>query len=147
MTPIVLRSRSHQVLCLVGTAGCAAFAAANLAVGVSADRPGPNVVVAIVFVGLGILSVRFAFASIVVDSARRTLTVRNPLRTYTIAFDDVDRFGLRQSWVPNTYRNNRRLLVVFRRGGERLTMIGGCAPGLTAVRTMRDQVANAVSSR
>jgi hypothetical protein len=147
MSPTVLRSRSHQILCLVGTAACAAFAAANLAVGMSSDRPGPNVVAAIVFIVLGILSVRFALASIVVDPARRMLTVRNPLRTYRIAFDDVDRFDLRKSWVPNTYRNNRQLLVVFRRGGGRLTMIGGCAPGLTAVRTMRDQVAAAVSSR
>jgi hypothetical protein len=145
MRPTVLRSRSHQVLCLVGTTVCAAFAAANLAVAASSERPGPNIAVAIVFVVLGIVTVRFAFASIVVDAARRTLIVRNPLRTYSIAFDDVDRFDLRKSWVPNTYRNNRRLLVVWRRDGGRLTMIGGCALGLTAVRRMRDQVANAVN--
>ena len=44
-----------------------------------------NIVAAIVFVLLGVLSVRFAFASIVVDHARRLLIVRNPLRTLAVA--------------------------------------------------------------
>lgn len=147
MTPTVLRSTSHQVLCLLGTALCALFGVANLVVGLAADRPAPNVVAATGFVLLGILSLRFAFASIVVDHGRRVLIVRNPLRTHRIDFADVERIDLRRSWVPNTYRNNRRLLVVRRRDGSRLTLIGGCAPGLSAVERMRDQVAAALDVR
>lgn len=138
------RSRSHQLLCLAGTGGCAVLLVANLVLG---PNRGPQLLGEIVLAILLVASLRYAFSSIVVDHAAGTLTVRNPWRNHVIAFAAIDRVALRDSRVPNTYRNNRRLLVVVRRDGSRLTMTGGCAVGTAAVTRMRDAVAAAVEQR
>ena len=143
-TRSVLRSRSHLLLCLAVAAALGLLAAVNLAVAATGQAQ-PSVTAAVVLIVLALLALRFGVASIVVDRAQRTLVVRNPLRSYVVAVADIDHIGLRDSWVPNTYRNNRQLLVVVPRGGRRITMIGGCAiGGPAAVQRMRDDVLTAL---
>ncbi|HEY8301526.1 MAG TPA: hypothetical protein VIG48_06490 [Jatrophihabitans sp.] len=141
MTPTRFRSTSHQVLCLIGTGACAVLLLANVALG---PNRGAQLLAEALLAVLLATSVRFAFSSIVVDRPNRVLVVRNPWQKHVIGFDAIDRIALRDSWVPNTYRNNRQLLVVVRRDGSRLTMIGGCAVGTPAVTRMRDDVQDAL---
>ena len=87
-----------------------------------------------------LLALRYAAASIVIDHAARTLVVRNPLRTHVLALDDIDAIELRASRIPNTYRNNRRLLAVRPRNARPITMVGGCAVGTPGVTRLRADV-------
>jgi len=138
--PILLRSRSHQVLCFIGTGACLLFIAAFLFVASRVTNADQQYVATIVFLGLTAVTLRYAYASVVFDHTAREMLVRNPFMTHRIALDDVDRFDLRKSWVPTTYGNNRRFVIVRPKDGPRVTLIGVCALGDTKVRTMLAEV-------
>jgi hypothetical protein len=76
----LVRSRSHQVWCLIVAAALAVFAAGFLAVGAGKADPVPQIVAAVIVLGLAGAAVRWSLACAVFDYPAGLLVVRNPRR-------------------------------------------------------------------
>lgn len=143
----VVRSRSHEIYCLGVAAVCAIFVVGGLVVAAGRANPGPQIGLAVVFLLLAGAAVKWSRCCVVFAYSRDALIVRNPLRTYTMTWSDIDGFDVRQSWFAGPQGQRRTLVDLKRTDGSRITCVGACPLGGTAALNMRVQLDDAYRRR
>lgn len=141
----VIRSRSHQVFCLIAAAFCLGLGVAGIVFAFGRSNPAPQFAISLVMVVLGAAAIRWSLSSVIVDYSQDALIVRNPLRTYRVAWSDLEGFALVDS--PLNGRSNRQLVKVVRKDGSRTTCVGACAPGFDYALRMEGQLNEANARR
>jgi hypothetical protein len=140
-----LRSRSHQIWCLLVATFCLVFVVGGIVVAIGTSHPGQQIALAIVFAVLTAAAIRWAFASVVVtDDA---LIVRNPLRVRVIPWADLAHFETRDAWLNRSGAFPRPLIVAKRRDGSKITCIAVCPMGERLSGRMLGQVETACRQR
>ncbi len=140
-----MRSRSHQIVCLVWAACALGMVIGFLVVGFTSSKdPLQQIVAAVVFIALAGAALRWAFTSVVLDYTAGTMIVRNPILTHAVALADVYQIENLDSRMPT--RGEQRSLVKLRRtDGSTLTLVGVCAWGDTSVRRVTRELDSAIT--
>lgn len=133
---LLVRSRSHQVWCLIVAAACLAMVVGFVVVGAGEAHPAAQFVAAVCFALLAGAALRWAFTCALFDYAAGVLEVRNPMRVHVVPLPQVHGFEAVRSWVPGGNGQIRLLAKVTRLDGSRLTVVGACAYGASNVSGM-----------